>query len=232
MVPTARPLLLRRPGFPVATRLRTRWIVSWMTAVLVSICFEGVIRKYFPQIPQALLYFAKDVLLVVGLFSLGIKPRVVQDAVRNLRGFLPFLTIAVFWTLLEMFNPSQGSLALGFFGLKAYWLWWVAPLVVASALDDPEDLGRVIRTLAIIALVVGALAVLQFARPSDDPINMYVQQGDDPTPVAVVETTGRVRVASTFSFISGFTDFVTVIPPLLLAVRIKQPPLTQLLSPP
>lgn len=168
-----------------------------------------------PEIPAVAFYFAKDVVLLAGLVAFGV-PRDVRDAGRRLfRGFLPVLPLAVLWTALEMANPDQGHIEFAVLGFRAYWFWWIAPFVVASALRDERARGRAMTTLGAIAIVIGALALVQFALPSSNPLNRYAAASAD---VAGVSSTGRVRVTSTFSYITGFTDFVVIVPALLLSV--------------
>src|SRR5215470_9375951 len=105
--------------------------ISWFVLFLSSICLEGLGRKYIPSIPSVVFYFFKDVVLLGGYLML--KPRFqVRSAGKWLyRGFGAWWVAAAGWTVLEMFNPSGQSMALAFIGLRAYWLWWLAPVVVA-----------------------------------------------------------------------------------------------------
>ena len=116
-----------------------------------------------------------------------------------------------------MANPDQRSIELALLGFRSYWLWWLAPLVVASVLERERDSARAMTTLGIFAVIIAAFAVLQFSLPPGHPLNRYAATGPD-MEIAKVATTGRARVTATFSYITGFTDFITIVPALLLSV--------------
>jgi drug/metabolite transporter (DMT)-like permease len=67
---------------------------------------------------------------------------------------------------------------------------------------------------------VSILAAVQFVSPADSALNLYsVVDGEEVSAEAYhIEATGRARVASTFSFISGFSDFCMLVPTLLLSI--------------
>ena len=162
-------------------------------------------------------YFAKDVVLIAGVLAFGIRRHVMGASSRLFRGFLPVLLLAVGWTVLEMINPDQQSLALALLGFRSYWLWWIAPLVVASVIEYESDAARAMMTLGVFASIIAAFAIVQFSLPAGHALNGYAATGPDMV-IATVATTGRARVTATFSYISGFTDFITIVPALLLSV--------------
>jgi hypothetical protein len=197
--------------------------MAWFAALLGAICFEGLGRKFLPMIPSAVYYFIKDAILAVGLIRFRIS-REVKGVVRALYGrYLPFLKLAILWTAVEIFNPSQKSLPLGLLGFRAYWFWWLAPLVVASVLLDPMVRRKVVFVQSAVALAVALFAFLQFGAPVDDVVNTYaVYDSGEVVQAIEVTTTGRARVSSTFSFISGFTDFAVLVPALLLSIGLGE----------
>jgi hypothetical protein len=129
--------------------------------------------------------------------------------------------VAFAWTLLELLNPEQGSFPLGLIGLRAYWLWWLAPPIIATILSNEKNKRKAILVLLFMAAVVSILAALQFASPPDSPLNLYsVVDGEEVSAAqgGVVYQTGRARVSSVFSYISGFVDFTLLVPALLLSI--------------
>jgi hypothetical protein len=50
--------------------------------------------------------------------------------------------LAFVWTVLELFNPEHVSTTLAVVGFRAYWLWWLAPLLVAHVLRDEKGTAR------------------------------------------------------------------------------------------
>jgi len=190
-------------------------------ALVAAICFEGLGRKLAPATPQVVWYFLKDVVLVAGLLAFGIGLREVSWVRRLYRGFGLILGAAISWTLVQMANPEQRSMVLAILGLRSYWLWWLAPLVVATALRKERDWQAAGVMLGVVSLIAGLYAMIQFEYPSDAPINQYAW-GSDAMGVASVAATGRVRVTSTFSYLSGFVDLTIIAIPLLLALGLSR----------
>jgi hypothetical protein len=193
----------------------------WWTALLLAICLEGLGRRYLPVQP-ALLYFAKDALLILGLLAVGVSSRVSAMGLR-LAGTLPILVGATaLWCIGSLMLPGHPSTLLGLLGTRQYLLWWIAPFLCASALLKEGPTGRPERALGVMSLSVCALAAYQFTQPTDSAVNAYVW--DAQSGVAAVASTGRVRVSSTFSYITGFADFVILVVPLLLACAVQRSP--------
>lgn len=206
-----------------AARTRSRLARTWFALLLGAICFEGLGRKLLPEAPSSVFYFLKDVVLLLGLLAFGVRREVARTASALLGVFSLALAAAVGWTVVQVFNPSQAHLGLAIIGLRSYWLWWLAPLVIASALSDTGARRAATNVLVAIHLVVVGYAAYQFAVPPDSAVNAYAPyEGEEIMPVAVVGTTGRARVASTFAYLSGFTDFLVLAPPLLLALGLTE----------
>lgn len=196
----------------------------WFVALISAICLEGLGRKYLPSIPSAVFYFLKDVVLVVGYFVLR-PPLEVRRAVRWLfRGFTAVLVVAIAWTVVEIMNPAVASMTLGLIGIRAYWLWMLlAPVTVATALRGTRFKHRAIYALLVLAVGISVLASVQFASSPTSAVNLYstVDGEEVYADRATVSATGRARVSSTFSFLSGFTAFTLLVPTLLLSVGLE-----------
>jgi hypothetical protein len=194
----------------------------WFAALMGSICLEGLARKILPAFPQVTWYFLKDVVLLSGVLAFGIGQNEVRAARWLYRGFGFVLAAGIAWTVAEMMNPNQASATLALIGFRAYWLWWLAPLVVASIVRGEEDRIAAVSTWALIAVAVAVYAAYQFEFPLDAEVNRYAW-GSEEMAIAGVGETGRVRVTSTFSYISGFADFGVLSVPLLLALGLGAP---------
>jgi hypothetical protein len=222
---SARPTAGRRnvaSARPVPVTGAQRFRLIWFGALLASICFEGLGRRLLPMLPAMAFYFLKDIVLLIGLIRFRINREVMATFKYLYRGFLPFLKMGILWTAAEMFNPSQLSLPLGLVGLRAYWLWWLAPFVVASVFADAGVRRRAVLIMAYVAIAVALFAFLQFGAPSDSAVNVSaIVEGEEVHAVAI-ESTGRARVASTFSFVSGFADFSVLVPALLLSLGLGE----------
>lgn len=191
---------------------------AWCVILFSTICLEGLGRRYLPAVPPVVFYFLKDAVLLVGWYWFRPPTDVVRRAMSLYRGFGVVLIVAFAWTVIEMFNPLHQSLPLALIGLRAYWLWWIAPVVLAGLLQDDKYRRRAIIALLIISSGIALLAALQFAAPADSAINVYSVVDGEEQYADRVGTTGRARVSSTFSYISGFSDFSVLVPTILLSL--------------
>jgi hypothetical protein len=197
--------------------------LAWFILFVSSICFEGLGRKYLPGVPSVVFYFMKDVVLLVGLAAMRPGPDVTRAVKWLYRGFAAVMAAAVAWTVIEVFNPESPSKVLGFIGLRAYWLWWVAPLAVAASLRRPQTKRSAIVYLVVVSIGISVLAAFQFASPPSSSLNLYstVNGEEVYATTATVSATGRARVSGTFSFVSGFGSFVVFVPALLLSLGLE-----------
>lgn len=196
----------------------------WFFCLISAVCLEGLGRKYLPAIPSGVFYFIKDVILLFGYFQFRPPAAVRRISTYLYRGFSLFWIVGCVWTIIEVFNPAQESIVLGLIGIRAYWLWWLAPPLIASALQDETQKKRFIYVLLVLAIGVSALAALQFASPATSDLNLYsVVDGEEvhAADIATISATGRARVASTFAFLSGFQDFTLLVPTLLLSLGLE-----------
>jgi len=191
----------------------------WYVLLVATVCFEGLGRKYLPAVPSAAFYFVKDVVLLYGFYRYRPAEHIKRVSAYLYRGFKVAWIIGFAWTVVELFNPEQASSTLAVIGFRAYWLWGIAPAVIASILQDEKTKRHAIYTLLVFAAVIAVFAALQFAAPANSALNLYsVVDGEEIYATnSVVTATGRARVSSTFSFISGFSNFTVLIPTLLLS---------------
>src|SRR5580704_13354914 len=124
---------------------------AWFAALFSAMCLEGLGRKYLPWIPNAVLYFLKDAILLYGYVRYPPSPAVRRTARYLYRGFGFVMAAAMVWTAVEIFNPDQESFALGLVGLRSYWLWWLAPPVIANALQRSKVKRQAIHVIAAMA---------------------------------------------------------------------------------
>ena len=175
----------------------------WFVTLICAVCLEGLGRRYLPAVPSAAFYFLKDVILLFGWIRFRPTVLVSRTARYLFRGFGIFWVVGLVWTVAEVFNPDQQSFTLGLIGLRSYWLWWIAPMVVGGVLQKRQDRERAIYALLAVCICVAAFAAVQFASPPSADVNMYsVWNGEEmySSDLAVVSTTGRARVASTFAY--------------------------------
>jgi hypothetical protein len=195
--------------------------LRWFILLVSSICFEGLGRKYLPGVPSGVFYFFKDVVLLAGVFWMRPAPDLRRTVRWLYRGFQVWALVAIAWTIIEVFNPESPSKLLALTGLRAYWLWWLAPVAVASSLRAQQAKRRAIYFLALAAIAIAALGAFQFASPADSTVNLYSTVDGAEVYAEQVASTGRARVSSTFSFLSGFSAFTVLVPTLLLSLGLE-----------
>src|SRR5450755_2630444 len=167
---------------------------AWFFLLMASICLEGLGRRYLPDIPSSAFLLLKDVLLVIGFLQFRPTASVTRVSQYLFRGFGVFWIGGFIWTVIEVVNPEQQSIPLALVGLRAYWLWWLAPAVIAVALQDRELKERALYVFAYMAIGISILAAVQFVSPADSAINTYsVVEGEES--IAIMTTTGHARVA-------------------------------------
>jgi hypothetical protein len=197
---------------------------NWFLLLISSICLEGLGRKYLASIPSMVFLLLKDVVLVWGYVVFRPPTGVNNTAKYLFRGFGPVWGFAVLWTFLQMFNPQHQSLVLAAIGFRSYWLWWIAPMVVAGVLSRVSDRRRAILSLSIMAIGIAIFAAVQFASPGDSAVNLTsVVDGEAQyaSDASMLAETGRARVSSTFSFLSGFAAFTILVPTILLSLGLE-----------
>jgi hypothetical protein len=199
--------------------------ILWFGALFSAMCLEGLGRRYLPGIPTAALYFLKDAILLYGFVRYRPSGAVRGTARYLYRGFGIITVAAIIWTLIEVFNPEQESFPLAMLGLRSYWLWWLAPVLIANVLQKQKVKRQAIYLMAAMAIGISALAAAQFAAPANSSLNLYtVRDGEEiyAADLATVASTGRARVSGTFAYVTGFSDFTLAIPALLFSLGLEE----------
>ena len=173
---------------------------------LALVVFDGAVRKWVLPGSEQLVYIAKDVLLL-GLFVAYVM-RYGLQVLPGLGGtHLPGLLLAyVAITGLQVLNPSLPGLVLGLFGFKTHVLYAALIVVVPAAFRDTEQMARALRYMLVPMILVLAFGVMQFYLPIDHPLNRYVRGTFQD--IATFGVISKVRITSTFSYISGMTVFI------------------------
>jgi hypothetical protein len=183
-----------------------------LLGVFVLVVFEGALRKWAFPWAQAYLYFVKDAIILAAYLGF------ILDSRRNL--FAPegtgliklVLVVCVVWGCLEVLNPYSPSILVGLIGLKAYFLYAPIAFILPYAIRSREYLFVLIRRYLIIAIPVAVLGFIQIIAGPASSLNTYVQQSEDaPDMLAYFGHENLVRTSGTFSYISGYTAFLTFV---------------------
>lgn len=177
-----------------------------ITLFLALVVFDGAVRKWLLPQSEQLIYIAKDVLLAAMLAwhlmrrGFQLPPGISTPQLQGWLGLYAFIAA------LQAFNPTLPSLVLGLFGLKTHILYAALLVLVPAAFSDTEQLARWLRYLLVPVILVLVLGVLQFYLPADHVLNRYVRGTFQD--IATFGIARKVRVTSTFSYISGMTVFI------------------------
>jgi hypothetical protein len=134
---------------------------DWRRGVYLFVAWiavEDLIRKYLGN--NMIIYFAKDVLVVVLYFSFFMARRATLKKLYRPPFLIPFLVF--FWyCVLQAFNPASTSIFYGLMGLKLCFLY--APLLfVGHALVDSEkEMRRFFFFNSVLILVVAGFGIVQ-----------------------------------------------------------------------
>jgi len=206
----------------------TLWIASrhWQRAlfgVFVLLIFEGALRKWVLPGAQAQIYLLKDVILLGVYLGFFLDRRRTQPTLRDGRAIKIILVVAFGFGCLEVLNPSSPSVLVGLAGLKTYFLYAPIAFVLPYAIKSREHLLYLVRWYLIIAIPVAILGFVQVAAGPNSFISTYVSYSDDP---AVLVRFGQaydlVRTSGTFSYISGYSAYLSFIAFLAIGYNMAQ----------
>lgn len=183
-------------------------------AVMLLIIFEGALRKWVLPEAQALIYVAKDVLLLFAYAGFALS-KGFDPPVRLAQPYVVLLSVSAFFGLLAMVNPSLPTFTLAIVGWRAHFFSIPLIFLVPHLFDSAEQLYRTLGRYALFAIPTAALGIVQFYSDVDSPINFLVPDaGGDNSPVGFGEV-DRVRVSGSFAFISGYTAYLLAVAMLL-----------------
>ena len=202
--------------------------INWrklVIATLILLVFEGVLRKWvLPQASNSI-YFLKDFILLaayINYYSKSKLPIIIFN--KNFsKTFNEFICVLFTICFIQAFNPSLGSVLIGFFGIKNYLFYTPLVWMLPNLFTSKEELCKFLRFYLLLTIPICILAIAQFFSPPDSPINIYAS--GDIENIATFGVGGRegaVRVTGTFPYISGFgvylsTSLISIIP--LLSIR-------------
>jgi len=188
--------------------------LRWRQAVIVALglaVFEGALRKWaFPEFGQWI-YLAKDALLL-GAYAAFYGPRLRQH--QPLVDRHPANGAISLFSLLaacQLLNPYLPNLYVGLFGIKAYLVYVPLMYMVPAVFPDERVLPRFWTWALILSLIPLGLGVMQFSAPADSILNRYAWEDEFGSSVAGFADMGKVRITGTFSYITGYTTYLTLV---------------------
>lgn len=178
--------------------------------VLLTVVFEGAIRKWVTAGATAPLLLLRDGLALYLIFHAW-RGGHLQRHARITTVMVAWTCCVLAWSLMQII-AGQSSLLLLAVGLR-FWLLYSWLAVAAAAAMNQTDYRVAIRVVALLMLMLAPLAVLQHYSSQGSTINRQID-GDEESVFVVVA--GVVRTTGTFSFTSGYAAFILLAAPLIL----------------
>jgi hypothetical protein len=209
---------------PIVAFVAVRYWRNALFFAFVLLVFEGALRKWVFPGAQAQIYFVKDVIFVGAYVGFLLASRRDRFALRDVNSIKIGLVLTFVFGCLEVFNPLSPSILVGVMGLKAYFMYAPLAFILPYAIKSRQHLLFLIWCYLLIAIPVALLGFVQSAAGPDSFINTYAGQDESGTNdvSGFGSTVALVRTTGTFSYISGYTTYLSFIAFLSLGFNIAQ----------
>ena len=182
----------------------------WRKAILflvIWIMVSGAFRKwFFPEIEDVIYLFGHAI--VAGAYIRYFQDRLAtRTPIFEPHPINIFFLILFIWGIACVFNPIMGNIFVGILGLVVYFYFIPLSYIFSYMVLSKEQLIKLLKIFVIISVPLLILAIVQFYMPYYHPINTYVRE----TQYNIALAGGRPRVTSTFSFISGFAVYLSLL---------------------
>jgi hypothetical protein len=181
-------------------------------AVFVLMVFEGALRKWVFPWAQAQIYLVKDAILLAVYLGFLLDSRIKNFPSPKGVGLIKIVLVVTFvFGCIEVLNPNSPSILVGLAGLKSYFLYPPLAFILPYAIKSREHLFVLIRRYLIMAIPVAVLGFVQIMAGPGSSLNVYVSWTEDAPAVLSYfgSTFDFVRTSGTFSYISGYTAFLS-----------------------
>jgi hypothetical protein len=227
-VPVIVPPLILAAGAALLILAWKNWEAG-IKAILVVLIVEGAVRKWFLPEASQLVYFYKDLLMIVIVISYLTRKHKSASLIRHeLKMFsIPIAAFSIY-VLAAISNPALPHPLVGLLGLKAYLLYVPLAFLVPQMFTTKEKLVAFLKWYLIIALPVVVLSVMQFADSEpNSALNRYAwdeqtvaASGMDMEVANFLDSGGSsyIRVSGPFSYISGLAVYLPTMFALMLGL--------------
>jgi len=190
-------------------------IKYWQNAlfgVFVLLVFEGALRKWAFPWAQAQIYLVKDAILLAVYLGFILDRRMNLPSPTSLGAVKIILVIGFVWGCIEVLNPNSPSILIGLVGVKTYFLYAPVAFILPYAIKSRQHLFVLIRRYLVMAVPVAVLGFIQIMAGPASILNVYVSHSEDtPAMLSYFGTHDFVRTTGTFSYISGYTAFLSFV---------------------
>jgi len=192
--------------------LAVRYWQHALFAVFVLMVFEGALRKWVLPSAQVQIYLIKDVILLAAYLGFLLDSRIKKlSSPKGVSLIRIVLIVAFVYGCMEIFNPNSPSILVGLAGLKTYFLYPPVAFILPYAIKSRQHFLGLIRRYLIMAIPVAVLGFVQIIAGPASFLNVYVSWTEDAP--AILSYFGSnfefVRTSGTFSYISGYTAYLT-----------------------
>lgn len=180
--------------------------------ILFIVVFEGAFRKWISSSLTTLLVLLRDVIALYGIFW-SIKTKRLRFTQRGAQILWLWTAIFMVWGLLQIIVNSS-SFLIFIIGAR-FWLLYLWFAYAAAVSFCEHDFNFIAKTLLLLLLIMTPLAIMQHFLPPSSFLN---KQLDNEVEDVFLVSAGIVRTTGTFSFTLGFTTFLAVVSPFVLAL--------------
>ncbi|MGI4778476.1 MAG: O-antigen ligase family protein [Janthinobacterium lividum] len=200
------------PGRQVAGSTRISWPGYAFMVVFFVVVFEGAGRKWGSAASTIPLILLRD-LAALGLVFYAWKSGSFGRYAKVTAIMTAWTCLVVAWGLFQVVAGVTTPVIFAI-GLR-FWLLYTWFAVAAAATLTEADYKAAVKLALLSLLLMAPLAVLQHYSSTGATINRQID-GDEESVFTVVS--GVVRTTGTFSFTTGYANFVTTVAPLAFAV--------------
>ncbi len=175
-----------------------KWNTNLLALVLIYSTFSGALRKWF------LTGGLWGNLILMGQLVLPFVLLLLMQNIKLKAGTGYFLVVYILLLTLQAVNPMNQTLFHGILGIILHLGFW---LITFAYFDNAEKFAvhRLVPLLFLLVAVQIGLSVVQYQLPPSHWLNKYAT--DQVKQIAMVGN--AVRVTGTFSYLGGYTAFVT-----------------------
>lgn len=180
------------------------WGGKLILLAFVLTILEGAVRKWIfpgPNPLRYLAYFSKDIVFVMaGLAGRERAGALFRDRASWVLGISAFLILP--FAALNFANSTPVGASLS---LRAYVILPVCAYWAAGTIKSWRDVDRILTVVAVLAILVALLGLVQFRLPPGHWLNRYDLESTN-----VVQQFGHVRAVGTFSYIAGMASMANL----------------------
>lgn len=180
------------------------YIKKLLYVLVFVLIFEGLMRKMLPSALGLLVFFLKDILCIMAIFSIS-KAKLNGLALMLFKNWKTVMLVFIPPVVFTVFHDP----ILSIFGLKQYLLYMIVGVMMPFAFppDKMDEFKKFVTCICLALIPTTAVAVLQNSLPASHWLNLSVDGGS----LEGFSAAGRLRVSSTFSFTGQYSWFLNMV---------------------